>query len=147
MTDPEESASLEATDVHVLVYSDDRGVRDRVRTAVGNSVGGRRIDWLETATHAAVVSAADRGGLDLLILDGEAAKAGGMGICRQLKHEIDDCPPVIVLVGRSDDAWLATWSEADDAVSHPIDPGEMRAAVAARLSADAAGVTTGAAGA
>ncbi len=35
------------------------------------------------------------------ILDGEAAKSGGMGLCRQLKHEVFDCPPVLVLTGRA----------------------------------------------
>ena len=64
----------------------------------------------------------DAGGIDLAILDGEAVPAGGMGICRQLKDEIYRCPPVLVLTGRVDDGWLATWSRADAAVPHPIDP-------------------------
>ena len=63
----------------------------------------------------------DAGGIDLAILDGEAVP-GGMGLCRQLKDEILRCPPILVLIGRPDDAWLATWSRADGAVSHPIDP-------------------------
>ena len=42
----------------------------------------------------------DKGGIDLAILDGEAVPAGGMGICRQLKDEIYQCPPVLVLTGR-----------------------------------------------
>jgi hypothetical protein len=29
---------------------------------------------------------------------------------------------VLVLIGRSQDAWLATWSRAEAVVSHPIDP-------------------------
>ena len=45
-----------------------------------------------------------------------------MGLCRQLKDEILRCPPILVLIGRPDDAWLATWSRADGAVSHPVDP-------------------------
>ena len=64
----------------------------------------------------------DRGGIDLAILDGEAVPAGGMGICRQLKDEIYRCPPVLVLIGRPQDAWLATWSRAEAVVSHPLDP-------------------------
>ena len=39
---------------------------------------------------------ADAGEVDLAILDGEAQPTGGMGLSRQLKNEIDDCPPVIV---------------------------------------------------
>jgi hypothetical protein len=45
-----------------------------------------------------------------------------MGIAKQLKDEIYQCPPVLVLTGRPQDAWLATWSRAEAAVSHPIDP-------------------------
>ena len=121
----------------VLLYSDDVDTRAQVRLGVGRrlSRGAPDIDWVETATHAAVVSAADAEDLDLLILDGEAAKSGGMGLCRQLKHEIFDCPPVLVLVGRPQDAWLASWSLADAVLSHPLDPVELQRVVARLLQA------------
>ena len=45
-----------------------------------------------------------------------------MGVCRQAKDEIYNCPPALLIVGRADDGWLATWSRADAVVSHPIDP-------------------------
>src|SRR3546814_17168856 len=64
----------------------------------------------------------DAGGISLAILDGEAVPAGGMGIAKQLKDEIYQCPPVLVLTGRPQDAWLATWSRAEAAVFHPLDP-------------------------
>ena len=57
-----------------------------------------------------------------MVLDGEAQPAGGMGVCRQAKDEIYNCPPVLLIIGRPDDGWLATWSRADAVVSHPIDP-------------------------
>ena len=74
----------------------------------------------------------DAGGIDLAILDGEAVP-GGMGISRQLKDEVLRCPPILLLIGRPDDAWLATWSRADGAVSHPVDPVRLPAVVAALL--------------
>lgn len=113
----------------ILIYSDDRNVREKVRFAVGSTTHGRPVEWLETATHAAVIEAVESQPFDLLILDGEAAKVGGMGICRQIKHEIYAAPPVLLLVGRPADAWLATWSEAEAAVSHPLDPFVVRDAV------------------
>jgi DNA-binding response OmpR family regulator len=64
----------------------------------------------------------DAGGVDLAILDGEAQPTGGMGLSRQLKDEITDCPPIIVAVRRRDDRWLATWSQADAVLVHPLDP-------------------------
>ena len=110
----------------ILLYSDDRNVREKVRFACGSTTHGRTIEWTETATHDAVIAQVDSASFDLLILDGEAAKSGGMGLCRQIKHEIYDCPPIMILVGRPGDAWLATWSEADAAVAHPLDPFAVR---------------------
>jgi DNA-binding response OmpR family regulator len=121
----------------VLLYSDDVDTRAQVRAGVGRRLGRGEpdIEWVEVATHPAAVQAADAGGLDLLILDGEAAKSGGMGLCRQLKHEVYDCPPVLVLVGRPQDAWLASWSLADAVLSHPLDPIELQRVVS-RLARD-----------
>jgi DNA-binding response OmpR family regulator len=120
----------------VLVYASDRNTRENVRLTLGRRVAADLppIQVLEVATQPAVISAMDRGGIDLAILDGEAVP-GGMGLCRQLKDEVFDCPPVLVLTGRPDDAWLATWSRADGAVSHPIDPIRLPEAAAALLRA------------
>ncbi|MBW3086096.1 putative response regulatory protein [Austwickia sp. TVS 96-490-7B] len=118
--------------LRVLLYSDDRSTRDAVRVAVGNRPA-RHVEissWLECATPAAAESAMKEGGFDLLILDGEAAPFGGLGMCRQFKHEFFDCPPVIVLTGRPQDDWLAAWSYADGVVPHPLDPMQMASTVA-----------------
>ena len=40
----------------------------------------------------------------------------------QLKDELFNCPPILVITGRVQDAWLAGWSRADGVVTHPIDP-------------------------
>jgi DNA-binding response OmpR family regulator len=53
-----------------------------------------------------------------------------MGVCRQAKDEIHDCPPVLLIIGRPDDGWLATWSGAEAVVSHPIEPRALAAALA-----------------
>ena len=115
--------------VSILLYSDDVTVRDKVKRAVGLTTSGRPVEWTETATHEGTVMQADANDFDLMILDGEAAKSGGMGIARQSKHELFVCPPILLLVGRIDDAWLATWSEADAAVAHPLDPLSVKDAV------------------
>jgi DNA-binding response OmpR family regulator len=118
----------------ILLYGSDRTTRQNVRLALGRKVAPDLppVRLLEVATQAAVISTMDAGGIDLAILDGEAV-SGGMGLCRQLKDEILRCPPILVLIGRPDDAWLATWSRADGAVSHPVDPMRLPAAVAALL--------------
>lgn len=108
----------------VLVFSHRPEVREAIITAVGRRPAPDlgRIRYTEAAGVADVLAAADAGGLDLLILDGEAQPTGGMGVARQLKYDLDDCPPVIVTVRRRDDRWLATWSQADAVLVHPLDP-------------------------
>jgi DNA-binding response OmpR family regulator len=116
----------------VLLYSDDVETRSAVRMAVGRRPAPDlpRVEWVECATEPAVIERMDAGGIDVAILDGEAAPAGGMGVCRQLKHEIYRCPPVLLLTGRPQDAWLAAWSLADAAVPHPLDPVAVAEALA-----------------
>lgn len=123
----------------ILLYSDDVDAREQVRLAVGRRLGRGEpdIEWTEVATADAVITAVEAGGLDVLVLDGEADKVGGMGLCRQLKDEIYRCPPVVVLTGRPQDAWLASWSNADAVVSRPFDPVELHAAVEATVRAAA----------
>lgn len=116
----------------VLLYSDDIATRDAVRVAVGGRPA-RDVEvtsWRECATAAAVIEAVETGEFDLLVLDGEAAPVGGLGLCRQLKNEIFNCPPVLVLTGRPQDGWLAAWSQADLAVPHPLDPIAVAGALA-----------------
>jgi CheY-like chemotaxis protein len=110
--------------LNVLVYSDDASVRAQVLAALGTRVAPElpRLTFVEVATEPVVMRTLDAGGVDLVILDGEAHPAGGLGVCRQIKDEIFQAPPVIVLTGRPQDAWLATWSRAEGVVPQPIDP-------------------------
>ena len=108
----------------VVVYSHDADTRGRVRLAIGRRPAPDvpEAEVIEVATEPMLFRLLDAGGVDVMVLDGEAQPAGGMGVCRQAKDEIHDCPPVLLIVGRADDGWLATWSRADAVVSHPIDP-------------------------
>lgn len=118
---PELSGTAERAAV-VLVYSDDPAIRERVRVALGRKPARDvTVEYVEAATGEEVVAICDRGGVDLAILDGEATPTGGLGLCRQLKDEVDDAPPVLVVVGRRDDAWLASWSRAEGVLTHPLD--------------------------
>jgi DNA-binding NarL/FixJ family response regulator len=119
----------------VLVYSDDPAVRERVRVAVGRRPDASLdpIDWLEADDGGALMTRVDEGGVDVCILDGEAAPEGGMGLSRQLKNEVADCPAILLLVMRRDDRWLARWSLADATVPMPIDPVELTEALVGLL--------------
>lgn len=121
----------------VLLYSDDRATRAEIRTLVGRraSIDTPLIDWVEVASPQAVLDTVQRGAFDLLVLDGETGKVGGIGMCRTLKTSIYECPPVMLLIARQQDAWLASWSEADAVVAAPFDPVELQETVATQLRA------------
>lgn len=125
-----------ASTLKVLVYSSNRNVRADVINALGKrpSADIPELAYTECATEPALITLVDRESFDLIILDGEAAPAGGMGIARQVKDELFHCPPVLVLIARPQDAWLATWSRADGVVGLPIEPVAMAHAVTRLLS-------------
>ena len=108
----------------ILVFSHRPEVRETIITAVGRRPAPdlARVEYIEVGAIADVLYEADNGTVDLLILDGEAQPTGGMGLSRQLKDEITNCPPIVVAVRRKDDRWLATWSQADAVLVHPLDP-------------------------
>ncbi len=110
--------------LRVLNYSSNSRTREQVRLALGTRIHPElpELDYTDVATGPMVITLMDAGGFDLVILDGEASPVGGLGIAKQLKDEIADCPPILVLTGRADDAWLASWSRAEAAVPHPLDP-------------------------
>ncbi len=121
--------------LNVLVYSHDAQVREQVRMALGTKLAPElpKLSYIEVATEPVVIQLLDGGTVDLVILDAEATPAGGMGIARQLKDEIFNCPPVMVLIARPQDAWLATWSRAEAVVQQPIDPILIAEAAAALI--------------
>ncbi|GAC1383155.1 MAG: response regulator transcription factor [Marmoricola sp.] len=118
------TSATAAQQTRVLVYSDDVETRQQVLLALGRRPARDLppFAFVEVATAAVLLAQVDAGGFDLLILDGESTPAGGLGMSRQLKNEIFNCPPILVLTGRVQDNWLATWSLADAAVAHPLDP-------------------------
>lgn len=129
MTHPTPSSE---TRLKVLLYSDDRSTRDQVRLALGRRIASDlpELEIFDVATGPAAVKAADDGNFDVLVFDAEAVPLGGMGLAHQLKDELRDCPPIVLLVARAADAWLATWSHADVIEPYPIDPVRLPATVA-----------------
>jgi DNA-binding response OmpR family regulator len=125
----------------VVVYSHDADTRAQVRLAIGRRPAPDvpEAEIIDVATEPMLFRLLDAGGVDIMILDGEAQPAGGMGVCRQAKDEIFNCPPVLLIIGRPDDGWLATWSRADAVVSHPIDPVDLARELATLMRQQAPG--------
>lgn len=124
----------------VLLYSDDQQVRDRMRLAVGTRPApDLTVEFVEAASYDECIRLVDDYEIDLLLLDGEASPAGGIGIARQIKDERDDAPPICVVIGRAADRWLAAYAQVDATLVHPLDPVTTGQTVAALLHARATG--------
>jgi DNA-binding response OmpR family regulator len=112
-----------ATTAVVLLYSDDAQVRERMRLAIGaRPAADLAVKFVEASTQGEVMRTVDDREIDLVVLDGEAAPAGGLGIARQLKDEVEDCPPTCVVIARAADRWLAAYASVDATLIHPLDP-------------------------
>lgn len=125
----------------IALYSDDSTVRASVISALGKQLDPTLAthEIKEFATADALRLYVDsKKQVDLFVLDGEAVPEGGMGVGRQLKDEVFNCPPVLLITGRVQDNWLAAWSKAEATVTHPIDPFTIAAKCAALLKTDSA---------
>jgi DNA-binding NarL/FixJ family response regulator len=119
----------------VLLYSDDPQVRDRMRLAIGTKPRpDLDVEFVESATYADCIKLIDDYEIHLVVLDGEATPAGGLGIARQLKDELKDAPPTCVVIARSADRWLAAYAKVDATLLHPLDPVTTAATVADLLA-------------
>lgn len=138
MTDQAAPARLE-----LLVFSDDSSVRRQVIEGVGRrpAKGLPLVNWKEAATAEGVrLAMKDRreeglAPFDLLVLDAEAKKFGGMGLAHELYTELDERPPVLLLTARPQDNWLSAWAKAEAVVPRPLDPLSLQEGVTAALRA------------
>jgi DNA-binding response OmpR family regulator len=117
------------------VYSHNREAREKIRNSLGRfpDTAMAPVDFVDIATQAALLQQMASGTIDLAILDGEAAPAGGLGAAKKLKDELLQCPPIAVLIARPADVWLAQWSGADAVLTHPVEPIELNRAIVSLL--------------
>lgn len=122
--------------LNVLVYSDNRITREDVINAVGKRVGANLPDlvYTEAATWEGAEIKVQEGDFDLMILDAESHKLGGIGLGMKIRDEIDPNIPYIVLIARPQDDWLARVAKPSAIISYPINPRELSAAVAKVLT-------------
>lgn len=107
----------------VLLVCTNPRVSNEVTTAL---VGESDIDLVEVRTPERALQQIDEaGGYDLVIADADTAPTGGFALCREVKARGEmgrDVPPVILLIARDDDRFLAKWSRADAYIRKPADP-------------------------
>lgn len=124
VTDASSTRPAPVTACRVMVFSDNAITRAEVISALGPRPDPELppIIYVEVATAAMAFDRLDAGVIDVAVLDGEARPAGGMGVAKQMRDEIDPCPPILLLLARADDRWLADWSRADATAVLPVDP-------------------------
>ena len=141
MSDVQHGQDEQAASHTVLVYSDNPKVRDRIRMAIGNRpAADLTVEFVDAASWEECRRLLDDYEIDLMILDGEAQPAGGLGIARQTKDEYRDPPPVCVVLARAADRWLAAFAQVDGTLVHPLDPMTTGQTIAGMLRARRNGI-------
>jgi hypothetical protein len=120
----------------VLLYSDDAAMRDNFRLAIGSRpAADLSIEFVDAATWEECRRLLDEYEIDLMILDGEASPAGGIGIARQTKDEYAEPPATCVVLARAADRWLAAYAQVDGTLVYPLDPVTTGQTIAGMLRA------------
>ncbi len=118
----------------VLIASDAAGVRDQVRAALTDPATVVR----EVTRGAHVLPAVQEKAPDLVVLDLQIGKMGGMAACLELRLEegAGRLPhvPVLMLLDRRADVFLARRSNADGWVVKPLDPIRLGRAIRSLLA-------------
>ena len=120
----------------VLVASDANWVRDHVRTALC----GPGFELIEVERGRDVRGAVAEHEPDLVIVDLQIANMGGMAVSLDLRLEESGgrLPhvPILLLLDREADRFLARRSTADAMLVKPIDAGTLRRTVKTLLAAE-----------
>jgi len=118
----------------LLVASDAEWVVDELRAAVEEP--GTTVRWVRSGE--AVARSVTEHAPDLVVLDLQIGNMGGMATCVHLHLEADAgrllSMPVLMLLDRRADVFLARRSAAEGFVVKPLDPIRLRKAVTALLA-------------
>ncbi len=116
----------------ILLVADHSSVAAQVRTAVE---GWDDSTVLHVSTPQRAVAIIDEGeSFDVVVADNDTHPTGGLALAREVKARGQmgrDMPPVVLLIARTQDKWLANWAQADAYVLKPADPFDLREALQA----------------
>ena len=116
----------------MLVYSDDVDTRQQVILALGRRPHPDlpELEYVEVATEPVVIAATwTPAASTWRSSTARPSPPAAWASPSSSRTRSTGCPPLLVLTGRPQDAWLATWSRAEAAVPHPIDPIQLAEAV------------------
>lgn len=114
--------------MRVLLVSPDAHARDLMRVAVGSLERrlGEPLSFLDASDGEAGANIGLRERPDAVVADEIASRAGAFALARELRGDPEPyLGPIVVLLERRQDAWLARWSGADAWFVKPVDPFEL----------------------
>ncbi len=118
----------------ILVASDAPSVRSEI-ASITKGVG---VDVVEATSGSDVVRMVREDPPDLVVVDMQMGYMGGMAVCLELRLEesYNDVPhvPVLMLLDRRPDVFLAKRSSAEGWLVKPLDPLRVRRATRALLA-------------
>lgn len=118
---------------HVLIASDSQHVRDEVKAVLSP----RDTTVREVSSGVDAVASAREELPDLVVCDSQIGNMGGMATCLELRLEESGGRlghvPVLMLLDRRPDVFLARRAEADGWIVKPVDPMRLRRAITALL--------------
>ncbi|AOZ72691.1 hypothetical protein BK816_04795 [Boudabousia tangfeifanii] len=124
-------------ELNILVFSDDVTFREDVKAAVGLHpyAGSPEVRFVEAATGPGVINTFADNSFDLAIFDGETKKDGAMSVAHTIAETInpDEVPPVIFVVARQQDEWLARGAGAASVVLKPVNALKLQEEIAKLL--------------
>lgn len=120
---------------HVLIASDAPWVHDEVRSALARDATSRSL-INGKAVRAAIAEQVP----DLVVLDSQIASMGAIAVTHDLHNETSGgrLPhiPVLILLDRQADVYLARQANAEGWLVKPLDPLRLRRAMQAVLSGE-----------
>jgi DNA-binding response OmpR family regulator len=114
--------------VRVLLVSPDAESRDLLRISVGSIERrlGESVLFLEAQDGEQGARIGLRERPDAIVADEIASRAGAFSLARDLRGAIEPYRgPIVIVLERKHDAWLARWSGADAWLVRPVDPFEL----------------------
>jgi len=114
--------------VKVLLVSPDVAMRDLLRVAVGSIERrlGEPLSFLDAPDGEKGAAIGLRERPDAVVADEIASRAGAFALARELRGAPDPYRgPIVIVLERRQDGWLARWSGADAWFVKPVDPFEL----------------------
>ena len=114
----------------VVVASDEEWVRDDLRAVLS---GRQDVTVREVDSGPAVLAAVQKSQTDLVVLDFQIGNMGAMAVCLDLRLEEGSGRlghvPVLMLLDRRADVFLARRADADGWIVKPLNPIRLRRAI------------------